>query len=110
MARKKENFDLGELAEQLKSDRQQSSETASQETSKPASQESVEPGNQQASKSGNQQAKEPKAEAEKSMTIKLPQSLRDYYVGRIRMEGGTVREFLLEALEARYGTPEEPRS
>ena len=102
MVRKKNTFNLGELSKQLKEDRQQEGN--------PANQEAVKPASQAGDRGEEKSSEETKPDPEKSMTIKLPQSLRDYYVGKIRMEGRTVKDFLLEALVAKYGTPEEPKS
>lgn len=41
-----------------------------------------------------------------SMTIKTPKALRDYWTGKARMEGVTLKDFVHQALTERFGTPD----
>ena len=54
---------------------------------------------------GTPQEGAPDLGKEVNMTIKTPKALRDYWVGKAKMEGTTLKAFIHEALEARFGLP-----
>lgn len=49
-------------------------------------------------------------EIKANLCIKIPKSLRNYWIGSARTEGTTVTAVLTQYLTERYGTPDNPRN
>ena len=62
--------------------------------------------NEQADAVSTDTASAPDYGPETSMTIKTPKALRDYWTGKARMEGITLKDFVHQALMERFGAPD----